>query len=605
MALRDNQTNVRITATDETAGALASVRAGIGGLGDAAESSIGRMGALFAGGAVIGGLALLGNEVRKAISDFDNMGKEAQRLGIGIENLSRLTYAAKLSDIGSAELSTGIAQLSRVLAETPDKVEALGVATRDAEGNLRSADTILADLADQFAATRDGTEKTAAAMELFGRSGKELIPLLNAGSEGLREMGDEADRFGITITPEAAANAEEFNDNLTRLATAASGLGYTIAKDLVKPMAEFTELLVKAISTPAEMEDPTSNWFTTWFNEASNSVDRARVALFEFIGAEKLAAKARDDLAKGQGRSDALATNTLIAAAQEGETQFAADTAGEKDKGVLPSPDRGTGRKAKAPKAAKEPAFFSGVDLTNDAADFEMEAFRADWDARIALEAEKQAELEEQHRQHRERILADYLASSDATLRIAAAQIQWEKMTATEKTSFMLGEAQSLTAGLATVSKAAFNVNKAAAIGQTVMATYESAQQAFKAYAGIPIVGPVLGAVAAASAIAMGLQRVKAIKSTQFGGGAGNAAGVGGIPSLSGGIASAQQAATQPLLTADPPIARAQAASPQRNVTIILESDSGQVSTEWVASTLMPKINELVGSGYQLNARAA
>ncbi len=68
-------------------------------------------------------------------------------------------------------------------------------------------------------------------------------------------------------------------------------------------------------------------------------------------------------------------------------------------------------------------------------------------------------------------------------------------------------------------NRAMFEVMKAAAISQTVIDTYASAQAAYKALAGIPIVGPGLAVAAAASAIAAGLARVAQIRSTSFGAG--------------------------------------------------------------------------------------
>jgi hypothetical protein len=74
-------------------------------------------------------------------------------------------------------------------------------------------------------------------------------------------------------------------------------------------------------------------------------------------------------------------------------------------------------------------------------------------------------------------------------------------------------------------SRAAFNIGKAAAISQTIIDTYRAAQGAYAALAGIPIVGPALGAAAAMAAIVVGIARVQQIKATQFGGGSVGAGG--------------------------------------------------------------------------------
>lgn len=60
-------------------------------------------------------------------------------------------------------------------------------------------------------------------------------------------------------------------------------------------------------------------------------------------------------------------------------------------------------------------------------------------------------------------------------------------------------------------------VGKAAAIAQAIVSTYQSANSAFAAMAGIPYVGPALGAAAAAAAIATGMANVAAIRSQSTG----------------------------------------------------------------------------------------
>lgn len=61
-------------------------------------------------------------------------------------------------------------------------------------------------------------------------------------------------------------------------------------------------------------------------------------------------------------------------------------------------------------------------------------------------------------------------------------------------------------------------IGKAAAIAQTIINTYQSATEAYKAMAGIPYIGPALGAAAAAVAIAAGLANVAQIRSQSVGG---------------------------------------------------------------------------------------
>ncbi|KZN65477.1 hypothetical protein [Pseudoalteromonas luteoviolacea] len=91
----------------------------------------------------------------------------------------------------------------------------------------------------------------------------------------------------------------------------------------------------------------------------------------------------------------------------------------------------------------------------------------------------------------------------------------WEPKNAREKTSAVIGLGAAGFKAMAGQSKTAFKLYKTFAITQALIKTYESATGSFAALAPIPIVGPALGAAAAAAAIAMGMQQVRMIKSQQ------------------------------------------------------------------------------------------
>jgi hypothetical protein len=71
---------------------------------------------------------------------------------------------------------------------------------------------------------------------LFGKAGAELIPLLNAGSGGIKELREEARRLGIVFDEKSAKAAEEFNDSLTRMGERAKGLIYSFGAPLLDPL---------------------------------------------------------------------------------------------------------------------------------------------------------------------------------------------------------------------------------------------------------------------------------------------------------------------------------------------------------------------------------
>tara|TARA_R110002012_G_scaffold276391_1_gene463310 strand:+ start:788 stop:2419 length:1632 start_codon:yes stop_codon:yes gene_type:complete len=103
---------------------------------------------------------------------------------------------------------------------------------------------------------------------------------------------------------------------------------------------------------------------------------------------------------------------------------------------------------------------------------------------------------------------------------------KWSEMSSEQQ----LGIASSTAGSLATILGEETAAGKAAAVVQATIDTYASAQAAYKSLAGIPVVGPALGAVAAAAAIAGGIKNINAIRGANESGASG---GGGGAPSAS------------------------------------------------------------------------
>ncbi len=160
---------------------------------------------------------------------------------------------------------------------------------------------------------------------------------------------------------------------------------------------------------------------------------------------------------------------------------------------------------------------------------------------------------------------------------------------------FFMGQLGAL---MQTKSKAMFQIGKAGAIGEAIIETYLAAQRAYAAMAGIPIVGPALAAAAAASAIAVGMARVQAIKSTQYG-------GVSGSPVLASGGASGpvvpKGSATVPFDQATNGQGTPAPAPRVVNITI----NGRFLDAQTVRDELIPQLNEAAGDGVVINVRQA
>lgn len=193
----------------------------------------------------------LGYMIKASIDAADAASKAAQSTGLTTEAYTSLAFAADMSGVSTGELDAAMSRLNRTALEVAAGSEkqaalfkTLGVSVKDAGGALRDGDQILMDLADRFANMPDGIGKSSLAMEVFGKSGAKMIPLLNSGSEGIKDLTEQARALGLVINDEQAKSAERFNDNLSILAGVSRGAGNVIAGELLPVMNDFTAEMV-------------------------------------------------------------------------------------------------------------------------------------------------------------------------------------------------------------------------------------------------------------------------------------------------------------------------------------------------------------------------
>lgn len=253
--MADQQVVLRITG--DSTGAVANLKKVEGSVKDFADNT----GSLAAQvkmhwlglGAALVSVAGAWTIASRVLESMDSLSKMSQKLGVAVESLQAYRHAASLADVSNEELQTGLSRLVKTASDAASGLQganqgfaSLGISVTDATGKLKGTDTLFEEVADRLSKMEDGSEKTAIAMDLFGRSGANLIPLLNEGRDGLREMREEVEKLGISISEDAAKNAEAFNDNMTRLQRLAGGFATQVMSELLPAMAGYSDSLVEA-----------------------------------------------------------------------------------------------------------------------------------------------------------------------------------------------------------------------------------------------------------------------------------------------------------------------------------------------------------------------
>jgi phage-related protein len=201
--------------------------------------------------------------IRSQINAADDMGEVAQKLGVPVEALTALQHAAKITGVSMESLEGGLLRLSKGMENAPQKFADLGIAVRDVNGDLRPTADVLKEVADRFQSMPDGAAKTALAMELFGKSGADLIPMLNAGASGINGLMEEAKALGLVISQDTADAAGRFNENLDKLKATATGLAAVVAAHLAPVLERISGYLLE-LATAFQNLDPQTQKFMSW-----------------------------------------------------------------------------------------------------------------------------------------------------------------------------------------------------------------------------------------------------------------------------------------------------------------------------------------------------
>jgi hypothetical protein len=293
--MANNRAQLLITAVDQTRGAFDSIKRNLGDLGNAARSINGLLGTLGLAVSAAG----LGAMVKASLDSADSLSKLSQRVGITVESLSTLIPVADLAGVSGEKFEGGLRKLAtRMLDAATGSDEAargfaaVGVSIQNQDGTLRATDQVLLDLTDRFKAMPDGAQKTALAVDLFGKSGADLIPFLNQGRDGVEALTTELQALGVQIGGDTAAQAEVFNDSLAKVRLAITSIGNRVIEAFLPAMNDMANGMVDSAKQGGSLRAVLDGVVLVLKTLAlgAATVGKAFVALGEAIGAGMAAA---------------------------------------------------------------------------------------------------------------------------------------------------------------------------------------------------------------------------------------------------------------------------------------------------------------------------
>ena len=227
----------------------------MGGIADNAKKLAGVLAGLFV-------VDEIKTRIKEQIDYADGLADIAARANTTAEALSAMEYALHFNDATLEDYTGGLQKLALNMDAAAqgskaqaDLFETLGIKLREQDGQLRNSSDVMMDISDVLAGMNDGATKTSLAMDLLGKSaGPALLPHLSQGSEAIRELTAEAEKFNLVVSTDASNAAGQINDSLDKLSFAATGTWRVMAVQLAPVLGEISENMLKGAQDTKIME---------------------------------------------------------------------------------------------------------------------------------------------------------------------------------------------------------------------------------------------------------------------------------------------------------------------------------------------------------------
>ena len=204
---------------------------------------------VYTGAVTAAGTALAGLTV-KAGAAADDINTLAATTGLSTEQIQKFQYASDLIDVSIETMTGSMSRMIRNMGtaqrgtgDAAKAFQALGVSITDSNGELRDSETVFNEVISALSAMENETQRDAYAMQIFGRSARELNPLIEGGAEALKQLGDSSQAAGLILSQEALDHLNEFNDSVDILKANAGQAGNVLAGAFAGGFKQTTDLI--------------------------------------------------------------------------------------------------------------------------------------------------------------------------------------------------------------------------------------------------------------------------------------------------------------------------------------------------------------------------
>tara|TARA_R110000796_G_scaffold98347_1_gene205770 strand:+ start:713 stop:2836 length:2124 start_codon:yes stop_codon:yes gene_type:complete len=250
-------TNIKINAQDKTKSAFNSVKKSVSGLNASVLSLKSALGGI---GLALGARAFV-NFTKASLDTADALGKTAARLGLTTTELQTLRFAAEQSGMQTTTLDMAMQRFTRRLSEAANGTgvlkgtfKELGIDIKNTDGSLKSADSLLSEVADSMSKIPSQGERVRLAFSMFDSEGVKMVNMLQNGSKELDKTRKELGSLGGVLGGQFISDAQVANDAINKLSKTTSVIMMNamagVAPFIIKASEAISELIAAARKNP-------------------------------------------------------------------------------------------------------------------------------------------------------------------------------------------------------------------------------------------------------------------------------------------------------------------------------------------------------------------
>ena len=246
-------------------------------------------GAELAGKAVVASLAAIGAACVAAGKEIYNLTNEAgqyadtiltmsETTGIAAEDLMKWEYASNFIDTSVDTITGSMKKLTTNMASesaaTSEAFAQLGISVTDSTGQMRDNEDVFWEVIDALGTVENATERDQLAMTLLGKSATDLNPLINAGSQAFKDLGDHAQEAGLIMSTDSLQAFGEYDDAMNEMKATLTAAGRSVAAVFLPAMKEVIGGVTEVVQAFIGMVQGAEGASEKFESAISNLIDR-------------------------------------------------------------------------------------------------------------------------------------------------------------------------------------------------------------------------------------------------------------------------------------------------------------------------------------------